>query len=106
MPRRILFACAACETALIWPVDATPECTDDVRPVNDGSYAETLDCTGTPVVVIHPKSNWRLQVESCGTVMCPEGHVVGSSVQLGEIRPAFITLTRAQIVQREMRGRV
>jgi hypothetical protein len=106
MPNRILFACAACETALIWPVDATPECTDVARPVNDGSYAETKDCTGKPVVVVHPRSNWRLTVESCGTVRCPEGHRVGTSVELGEIRRAFLALERNQIVERVMRGRV
>lgn len=106
MVARILFACSECETALIWPVDSQPQCSDRLVAVNDGSFAEARDCDGNPVYVVHPESNWRLVLDGGGEVRCPQGHNVGATVELVPARPAYLALRCDRVVERKMRGRV
>jgi hypothetical protein len=104
MTRRILFACAECESALVWPVNAEP-LTDPVLLAED-SFAECRDADGQPVVQVHSASRWQARLEPSGVVTCPQGHTVGIRAGNGRPSPDRLNFLKDRVVTREMRGRV
>ena len=104
MGRRILFACAECDTALMWPVDAEPQ--PDQADVGEATWATCVDPDGREVVMLHPTSRWKAKLEPSGVVRCPEGHTVGVKVNGDDAASARLSLLRERVVARQMRGRV
>ena len=104
MPGRILFACAICDAALAWPVQAIP-CADDAA-FDEGSFKECRDGEGNSVVELHGANRWKAKLEPSGVVTCPEGHTVGVRHLNGHGAPGRLVFLRDRVTSRVMRGRV
>lgn len=104
MGRRILFACAECEIALVWPVDATPA--RHPETLTEETFAECRDQHGHEIVLLHHSARWKAKLGPSGIVTCPTGHTVGVRHLNGDASNAQLSLLRDRVITREMRGRV
>lgn len=107
--RRIIFACAICDAALVWPSEELADGdthTDCHYTVDDGFFTHSKDALGRPTVVMHPDRMWRLTIDPSGRARCPEGHPVGVATTGQNPPPWFIALWTEKVTTREMRGRV
>ncbi|MDG2112863.1 MAG: hypothetical protein P8N02_09660 [Actinomycetota bacterium] len=104
MGRRILFACAECETALVWPVEAEPR--SSVDQLVDATFAMGCDDEGRAVVELRASSRWKANCDSAGAITCPQGHQVGVRTLNGDKANARLSLMADRVITREMRGRV
>lgn len=104
MGRRILFACAECGTALVWPVEAEPRVSVD--QLAEATFAMGSDDQGRAVVELKASSRWKACCDSDGAITCPEGHKIGVKTMNGDASAARLSLRADRVVTREMRGRV
>ncbi len=104
MSRRILFACAECEAALVWPVDAEPLANPSM--LAEHTFVEGCDSEGRSVVQLHPASRWKARLDPSGIVRCPQGHTVGVRALNGQPAAGRLDFLRERVITREMRGRV
>lgn len=103
MARRILFACARCDAALAWPVEAEPRAEDELC---EASFVEAHDSQGRAVFHLHGANRWKAKLDPSGVVTCPDGHLVGVRHLNGYGAPGRLELLRDLVTAREMRGRV